>query len=111
MDQLDVNVDVTDQCAVVRVRGEIDSATAGLLSSMLESIRRPGGCHVEMDLHQVSFMDCSGLSELLRAKQHLRRQGGTLKLVNCSPQVDQLLEMAGLDHRLDAPWYRRHDRA
>ncbi|TMR15665.1 STAS domain-containing protein [Nonomuraea turkmeniaca] len=112
MDQLDVNVELRDRHAVVRVRGAIDLTTAALLGSMLENIRHPGGgCRVEVDLDQVSFMDCSGLSELLRAKQHLWRQGRSIKLVNCSPQVDRLLEMAGLDHRLDAPWYGRDARA
>lgn len=108
MDRLDVNVEIADGRALVRARGEIDLATAGLLGSMLENVRQPDGCRrVEVDLGRVSFMDCSGLSELIRAKRLLLRQGGTLTLVTCSPQVDRLLELAGLDHRLDAPWRHR----
>lgn len=108
MDRLNVNVEIADGRAVVRARGEIDLATAGLLRSVLENIRRPDGCRqVEVDLERVSFMDCSGLRELIRAKRRLRRQGGTLTLVTCSSQVDRLLELAGLDHHLDPPWRQR----
>jgi anti-sigma B factor antagonist len=104
MERLDVDVEIAGGRAVVRARGEIDMATAGLLGSVLDTIRRPEGCRrVEIDLGQVSFMDCSGLRELLRAKRRLRRQGGTVTLVACSPRVDRLLELAGLDRRLDAP--------
>ncbi|MGN9842192.1 STAS domain-containing protein [Nonomuraea sp. H19] len=103
MDRLDVNVEIADRCAVVRVNGEVDLSTAGLLGSELENIwHADGRCRVEVDLRQVSFMDCAGLRELLYAKRRLRQQGGTLTLVNCSPRVDRLLKMAGLDHRLDA---------
>ncbi|WP_171074489.1 STAS domain-containing protein [Nonomuraea basaltis] len=104
MDRLDVNVEIADGRAVVRARGEIDLETAGLLGSVLENIsRRCDGRRVEVDLGQVPFMDCSGLRELIRANRCLRRQGETLTLVNCSRQVDRLLEIAGLDHRLGAP--------
>ncbi|WP_188196596.1 STAS domain-containing protein [Nonomuraea sp. SYSU D8015] len=108
MDRLDVNVEIANGRTVVRARGEIDMATAGLLGSVLDNLRRSDGCRqVEIDLGQVSFMDCSGIRELLRAKRRFRRQGGSLTIVACSSRVDRLLELAGLDRRLDAPWRRR----
>lgn len=65
MTQFVVEIDVVD--SVVRVRGEIDLAAAG---AVRESVERAGsmntGHAVVLDLAEVTFLDSTGLRELVR---------------------------------------------
>jgi anti-sigma B factor antagonist len=79
-------------CWVVRVSGEVDLATAPALALALEQV--PGAATaVVVDLRGVTFMDCSGLPVLLRAR---RRYGLALSLGGSQGSVVRLLEATGL---------------
>ncbi|MEV2269904.1 STAS domain-containing protein [Nonomuraea africana] len=97
-------MEIETRRTVVRVRGEVDVASAELLGAVLDEIAAVGGPWVEVDMGQVPFMDCSGLRVLFRAKQRLQERGGTLTVFGLRPQVERLLCAAGLDHRLDESW-------
>jgi anti-anti-sigma factor len=101
---LDVAVEIEDHRAVVYLSGEIDIATADLLSGVLDACILHVPCpRVELDMSRVSFMDCSGLRVLVPFKLRVEWKGGTFILTNVSTPVDRLLSVAGFDHRLDGP--------
>ncbi|WP_431898387.1 STAS domain-containing protein [Nonomuraea sp. bgisy101] len=90
---------------VVSPDGEIDMATAEHLRSQLVGavVNRIGSAPVlEVDMSQVSFMDCSGLGVLISFKNSLVRAGGDLALTNVPACVDRVLACLGLDHLLEA---------
>jgi anti-sigma B factor antagonist len=85
---------------VVMVAGEIDLATAPVvytyLRAAVDAHRGTAGRVVTVDLSEVTFMDASGLTALLRAQAHSRRQGGDLQLAALCPRITRLLHITGL---------------
>src|SRR4051794_7570704 len=61
---------------VVVARGEIDVATSPLLRSEFAAVLARAPKEVTLDLHDVSFIDSSGLGVLVGALKRLRESGG-----------------------------------
>jgi anti-sigma B factor antagonist len=87
----------SDKVAGVAVRGEVELATAPVLTAALEEgIRRSSGAFV-VDLAAVDFLDSSGVACLVRARALLGRDERALALV-CPPgSVRRVLELTGID--------------
>ena len=80
----------------VTVIGELDAFTANQLRLALTGWELPiAECVV--DLSQVTFMDSSGLKELIAARQHLHERSAAVRLSGAQGQVDRLLKMTGVD--------------
>jgi anti-sigma B factor antagonist len=77
---------------VVVVQGEIDVATASLLSDAIEVLRGT----VTLDLSGVTFMDSSGVRVLLQQHQRREDAGDRLVLAELSQPVRRVLEVAGV---------------
>ncbi|HLH29410.1 MAG TPA: STAS domain-containing protein [Acidimicrobiales bacterium] len=77
---------------VLRIEGEVDLDSAEELGQALE---RCNG-NVILDLAGVSFMDSSGLGTLIRARNRLAAEGGSLSVQAVAPNVRRLFELTGL---------------
>lgn len=86
---------VRERDGVVRVRGELDVATASTLEQLLLRPRDPGQS-VALDLSELSFMDSTGLRVLLRARQAADRGGWDISLVGASEPVQRLFDLSGV---------------
>lgn len=84
-----------DGTTVVTVRGELDVATAPGLIDTFDELRASGAPAIAVDLHQVTFMDSTGLSALLLAGQRVPA-GVRLVLRRPSAQVIRLLTLTGM---------------
>jgi anti-anti-sigma factor len=85
---------------VVRARGEVDLETVDRFADILD-YRLWSGCEgVLVDLSDVTFMDSTGISALVRADRALGGEGLRLA-VAAQPrsQVEGLLELTGLRKR------------
>lgn len=82
---------------IVDVSGRI---TVGEDNVMLREVVRQlveaGHKKIAMNLHDVGYVDSSGLGELVKTYTSVRNQGGQLKLVNPSKRVHDLLQMTKL---------------
>jgi anti-anti-sigma factor len=94
---MDVAVVTGPAHTVVRVEGELDLATAPELASALEALDSGTG-PVIVDLTEVGFVDSSGLSTLLQARQRLAGASGApeLRLVVTRPSILRVLDVTGL---------------
>ena len=54
-----------------------------------------------LDLRELSFIDAWGLTLLLRAESATHRAGAAFAIVDGSPAVARLLELAGLENHFD----------
>lgn len=81
---------------VVALRGEIDLCTGPPLSARLDTLTAAPFPDLVLDLRQVSFIDCSGLRTLCRARNRVRARGGRLRLVTESPRLLRVLRHTDL---------------
>ena len=112
MDDLGVTTESVPGATVVDVSGEIDLHTAPGLRAALEpavQTAREQGTAVVVDLSGVSFLDSTGLGELVGAHKALAESGGRLHVVAVGDRVRRLLGLTGLtevlavhDSRADA---------
>ncbi|GAA3235784.1 hypothetical protein GCM10020216_057850 [Nonomuraea helvata] len=85
--------------AKVTVCGEVDVATAPPLEDLLIGTMNGPSSTIEVDLGDVSFMDVSGLTALIRADDRARDVGAHLYLSRVPERVARLLRIFDLDHR------------
>lgn len=77
----------------VSIVGQIDMSVTPELRRALDTARHEPGCTVEVDLSLVSFMDSSGINELMRVHQ----EGHPVVISGMSDTVRRTLELLGLD--------------
>ena len=75
--------------------GEVDADSAPALAEALAAAQPEG--QIDLVMHDVSFIDSSGLRVLLEAHQRTQEAGGALVLERPSNVVVRLLEISGLE--------------
>jgi anti-anti-sigma factor len=86
----------TDGAAVVALAGEMDVASAGVVSRRLSELV-DSGADIVIDLSALEFIDSTGLGVLVRAGAHARERGRTLRLRAPGENVASALAVTGLD--------------
>ena len=91
-----VSLDDRGSVVVVRVRGEVDTATAPQMGQAIDAqlARRR---RVVLDLSEVEFMDLHGLAVLMRASRRTRIEGGSFAVDRPAPCVLRLFELLRMD--------------
>jgi anti-anti-sigma factor len=98
----------SDGAVVLGLDGEFDLAAAAVLRRHLDAAAARAAHGVVLDLAEVSFVDSSGLRELLRAEAALRDGGKRLVLAALQPAVVRLLELTGASEAItSAPTVER----
>ena len=85
----------------VALAGDIDIATLTVFGEALERCRAAGSNQLVLDMRDVAFMDSQGLHMLLATEAALQEAGGELIVATPSPQVRRLLEVSGVDVRIE----------
>lgn len=81
---------------VVAPRGDIDIATSGQVLAALAAA--PGD--VALDLREVTFLDSSGLRVIVQQERRAQEEGHAFGIVPGPPEVQRILEIAGVADRL-----------
>jgi len=87
---------------VISLRGELDVATEPAFRAELDAVVA-APCRVVVDMSDLEFMDSSGLSTLVRARQQLLGEGGELVVRHPSGIVRRVLEVSGLTVLVEDP--------
>ena len=96
--QLELAYQVTpDGKATVRVRGELDIATADQAYTYLRDVVDNQDGPVLVNLSELFFCDAAGLGVLARVAVHARRYGRELKLSGARPALLRIIHITGLD--------------
>ncbi len=97
-----------DDTTVVRLKGDIDAATAGAFRRTLDQAVGSGRPLVVVDVSAVGFFDSAGLAVLVRVRRELP-PGQHVALANVPRRMQRMLRVAALDnlmlvHGCGDPW-------
>lgn len=89
---------VIGNVAIVKVIGDITLNRGGdvLLKDKVQSLLQQGHKNLLVDLSDVSYVDSAGLGELVQAYATTKNRGGTLKLLNVTKRLRDLLVVTKL---------------
>jgi anti-sigma B factor antagonist len=85
-----------DHDVIIRVVGDVDLVTAGLLGAELEQAVEGSDGAVIVNMAGVTFLDSAGLWVLLRAQAALDTLGRRLVVASPARPASRTLELAGL---------------
>ncbi|MEV0504936.1 STAS domain-containing protein, partial [Streptomyces spectabilis] len=71
----------SDGSVVVELRGEIDLVGFQQAAPVLDPVTASSAETVVIDLTHATFVDCSGLALLMRARRRLASRGAALRVV------------------------------
>lgn len=90
------------EAVVIEMSGRIKVGEGNLLlREMVESLTESGKKNIVLNLGEVTYMDSSGLGELVKTHTTIRNLQGEMKLVNLSKRVEELLQMTKLSSVFD----------
>jgi anti-anti-sigma factor len=98
---LDLSVVADRELVRVAPRGEIDLSNRDRLDQQLSELWDSGWRHVVLDMHDVSFLDSSGLQVLVTHHRRAVAAGERFVIADCSREVARVITLTGLDHVLD----------
>jgi len=81
---------------IVDVSGPVTYGEAGALQQMLLELVKKGQRNILLNLGNVSHLDSSGISTLVRGYTTIKNAGGQLKVLHLSKHVQRLLEITNL---------------
>ncbi|MEU6471231.1 STAS domain-containing protein [Streptomyces massasporeus] len=81
---------------VVTLRGELDLLAAPALRARLDMLTAGPCPDLVLDLRPVSFIDCSGLGVLCRARNRVSARRGRLRLVTEGTSLRRVLRHTGM---------------
>ncbi len=90
-----------DNCAVLRVNGEVDVYTAPELRERVVELLADDFVHLIVDLRDVVFLDSTGIGALVGILRRVRAQDGSLMLVTSSERLLNIFEVTGLGNVFD----------
>jgi anti-anti-sigma factor len=101
-DQLAVEARTHRRTALVALRGELDLVTVSKVAEVLDGLelQADGVRHLVLDLRGLTFMDSSGLHELIKQNEFARSNRHNLAVVRGTRAIERVLELTGVKDEL-----------
>jgi len=89
---------IVGDVVIVDVSGKVTLGDGGdvMLKDKMRSLVQQGRKQVLLNLGDVSYVDSAGLGEIVQAYATLNKNGGTLKLLNTTKRIKDLLAITKL---------------
>ena len=100
MKKLTVDTQFRNDAIVLRVTGNLDFETSGLLAAPLHTLQLDGRTDLVVDLSEVGLIDSTGLTVLIEAHRRGLLRGRTLLIRGASDQALRLFTLTGADREL-----------
>src|SRR5947209_19632155 len=84
------------EAAELKVRGRLDGYWAEHLAAELDKLVREGTHRLWLDCAAVTYLSSLGIGVLIRFHKQLKGLGGSLKVINPSDAVREVLELSRL---------------
>ena len=83
---------------IVDVRGTFTNVEGEAVHELLVDIFREGRTKVLLNFRDVSYLDSSGIGQLVRSLYTARRNGAELRAVDLNPRASEVLRLTNLLH-------------
>jgi anti-sigma B factor antagonist len=93
---LEIELEGTDDIALLKLSGQIDSYTAEEITKIIDSHINNGNFKVIVDLTNIDYLDSAGLSAMINAKTKLGKHAGDLRIVGLKGKAKDVFDLAGL---------------
>jgi len=90
---LDIGVASTSGVVVISVVGELDISNYQRLRKCLNEVSAGGATEVILDVEHLTFMDSTGLSELVACHRRMKAEGGTFSILAPTKIVKRLFDV------------------
>lgn len=102
IDSLEIEARTNRRTALVELRGELDLATVPQVAEVLDGLapNADGVRHVVLDLRGLTFMDASGLHELIRQNDYAHQNRHNLAVVRGRKAIERLLALTAVEELL-----------
>jgi anti-anti-sigma factor len=97
---LHVDVDTSDDLAVVKATGEIDASTVDILGTAVSTALAEGYRRVLTDFSNVTFIDSTGLGLLVKSHRDAEASSARFGVVHPTASTRKLIRVLGLDQLL-----------
>jgi anti-sigma B factor antagonist len=97
---LSFSIQEDDETSTVSLRGELDMSCTHEVDKIVEALSSRDRTLVVFDLTNLSFLDSTGLSHLVKATWALREEGKNVQVVGARGSVLKVIELTGLSEEL-----------
>ncbi|MCU1242630.1 MAG: anti-sigma-factor antagonist [Candidatus Acidoferrum typicum] len=84
------------QVSVVEVSGKLTSFESGALRSSIAKLLKEGRKQILLNLSALTYLDSSGIGELVQTYMSVIKGGGEMKVVGLSDKVEEILKITQL---------------
>jgi len=84
------------QVSVVEVNGKLTSFESGALRSSIAKLLKEGRKQILLNLSGLTYLDSSGIGELVQTYMSVIKGGGEMKVVGLSDKVEEILKITQL---------------
>jgi len=84
------------QVSVVEVSGKLTSLESGALSNSIAQLLKDGRKQILLNLKRLTYLDSSGIGDLVRTYMSVIKRGGEMKVVGLTDKVEEILKITQL---------------
>ena len=94
---LEISTQNLDNAVIVRIGGDVDLYSSPEVRNTILDLTGKKQKNILVDLHQVNYMDSSGVATLVEGLQQVNRYKGKLILFGLDAAVKEVFELSRLD--------------
>lgn len=84
------------QVSVVEVIGKLTSFESGALRNSIAQLLKEGRKQILLNLSRLTYLDSSGIGDLVHTYMSVIKRGGEMKVVGLSDKVEEILKITQL---------------
>lgn len=82
---------------IIYLKGRLDATSSSIVKAALKDLLENGQLKIIVDLHEVPFIDSSGLAALVSGLRVAREKGGNIVLSRIQVQAETVFRLTMLD--------------
>ncbi|MFB3851948.1 MAG: STAS domain-containing protein [Acidobacteriota bacterium] len=96
MNNIKVEIERSEDKAVIHLQGLLDAHNAVLFSDALNKVISEGLTKIVVNFENLEYLGSSGLEVILSKVRSLRDKGGDIRLAGMSPKILRIFDLLGL---------------